>query len=89
MAATFQELVLRKADEFYDSADIEVCRNSKVVKINSKANTVETQDGNLFHYDYLVLATGGIPRTLEIAKGIPNVYLLRTPAEGKAIGMMF
>ena len=86
MAATPQELALRKEDEFYKSADIEVCKNSKVVKVDSNANTVETQTGELFRYDYLVLATGGKPRTLEIASGIPNVYLLRAPEDGNAIG---
>ena len=86
MAATPQELALRKEDEFYESADIEIRKNSKVVKVNAKANTVETQDGELFNYDYLVLATGGSPRTLEIANGIPNVFLLRAPEDGNAIG---
>ena len=89
LAATPQELALRKEDEFYKSADIEVSKNSEVVKVNSKANTVETQDGEMFNYDYLVLATGGSPRTLEIANGIPNVYLLRAPEDGNAIGKMF
>ena len=61
--------------------------NSKVVRVNSDANLVETQDGETYNYDYLVLASGGSPRSLDIAKNVPNVYLLRTPEDGNAIGM--
>ena len=77
----------KTGDEFYKSADIEFMTNSKVVRVDSDANLVETQDGETYNYDYLVLASGGSPRTLNIAKNIPNVYLLRTPEDGNAIGM--
>ena len=88
MVATPTELALRKSgDEFYKSVDIEIRTNSKVIKIDSKSNTVEIQDGEIVSYDYLVLASGGTPKTLEIAKDIPNVYLLRTPDDGNTIGM--
>ena len=77
----------KTGDEFYKSADIEFMTNSTVVRVDSDANLVETQDGGTYNYDYLVLASGGSPRTLDIAKNIPNVYLLRTPEDGNAIGM--
>ena len=56
-------------------------------RVDSGANLVETQDGGKYNYDYLVLASGGSPRTLDITKNVPNVYLLRTPEDGNAIGM--
>ena len=88
LSATPQELALRKnGDEFYKSADIEFKTNSNVVRVDSGANLVETQDGETYNYDYLVLASGGSPRTLDITKNVPNVYLLRTPEDGNAIGM--
>ena len=58
-----------------------------MVRVDSGANLVETQDGDTYNYDYLVLASGGSPRTLDITKNVPNVYLLRTPEDGNAIGM--
>ena len=58
-----------------------------MVKVDSGANLVETQDGETYNYDYLVLASGGSPRTLDITRNVPNVYLLRTPEDGNAIGM--
>ena len=88
MAATAQELALRKTgDAFYENADVEFRRNTKVVKVNSDANTLETQGGEIFEYTHLVLASGSNPRTIPIAKDIPNVYLLRTPDDGNKIGM--
>ena len=58
-----------------------------MVRVDSGANLVETQDGDTYNYDYLVLASGGSPRTLDITQNVPNVYLLRTPEDGNAIGM--
>ena len=89
MSATPDDLALRKSDEFYANADIEVLKNTEVVKIDSNNNSIETNTGEVHIYKYLVLATGGTPRTLEIAKGIPKVFLLRTPEDGNAIGKIF
>ena len=89
MSATPDDLALRKSDEFYANADIEVLKNTEVVKIDSNNNSIETNTGEVHIYKYLVLATGGTPRTLEIAKGIPNVFLLRTPEDGNVIGKIF
>ena len=89
MSATPQDLSLRKSYEFYENADIEVMKNTEVVKIDSIKNTVQTKSGEVYNYNFLVLATGGTPRTLDIAKDIPNVYLLRTPEDGNAIGKYF
>ena len=86
MSATPEDLALRKTDEFYESADIEVIKNTEIVKVNSTSNSVVTKTGEVHNYNYLVLATGGTPRTLEIAKNVPNVFLLRTPEDGNAIG---
>ena len=89
MAAAPKDLALRKTgDEFYKSADIEIRTNSEVVRIDSTSSTVETQNGELVSYDYLVLASGGNPRTLDIAKDVPNVYRLRTPDDGNTIGII-
>ena len=88
MSSTPQDLSLRKSDSFYDNADIEVMKNTEVMKIDSTKNAVVTQSGEVFNYNYLVLATGGTPRTLDIANGISNIFLLRTPEDGNAIGIL-
>ena len=62
--------------------------NSTVVRVDSDANLVETQDGETYNYDYLVLASGGSPRTLDIAKNIPNVYLHLTISIAKVMGIL-
>jgi len=85
MSSTPQDLSLRKSDTFYDDADIEVMKNTEVMKVDSTKNAVVTQSGEVFNYNYLVLATGGTPRTLDFAKGISNIFLLRTPEDGNAI----
>ena len=88
MAATPQDLLLRKeGDEFYKSVDIEIRTNSKVISIDAKRNKVEIESGENVEYDFLVLASGGRPRTLAIAKDTPNVFLLRTPDDGNTIGI--
>ena len=88
MSSTPQDLSLRKSGRFYDDADIEVMKNTEVMKVDSTKNAVVTQSGEVFNYNYLVLATGGTPRTLDIAKGIANIFLLRTPEDGNAIGII-
>ena len=93
MAATPQDLLLRKeGDEFYKSVDIEIQTNSKVISVDAKRNKVEVETGENVkydvEYDFLVLASGGRPKTLAIAKDTPNVFLLRTPDDGNTIGMI-
>ena len=74
MAATPQELALRKTDNFYESADIEVIKNAKVVKVDSKNNTVETHDGRVFNYNYLVLPYSRLQNGHNIFVGSSNSF---------------
>ena len=88
MLSTSEDLMLRKEGEvFYEACDIRVIQNAKVVAVRPMENVVKTEVGDIFQYDFLVLASGGKPKTLDIAKDIPNVYLLRTPEDGNKIGM--
>lgn len=57
-----------------------------MTNVDSKEQTVRTDKGNEIKYDYLVLATGGKPRSLAIPGAqLKNIYQLRSPQDGNAI----
>ncbi|CAG7923935.1 unnamed protein product [Penicillium olsonii] len=66
--------------EWYDSAAIETLTD-EVTAVDFKSKTVATQSGKSISYTKLVLATGGVPRTLPLPgfKGeLSNIFTLRT-----------
>ena len=88
LTSTAQDLLLRNSD-FYDAADIELKTNSKVVSVDTSANQVVTESGETYGYDFLVLATGGTPRTIKV-KGSDkanNVFSLRSPKDANEIAI--
>jgi NADH oxidase (H2O2-forming) len=53
--------------------------NAKAVAIDRKARTVTTADGNVYPYDKLVLATGGMATVPKIpGVGLKGVFIVRT-----------
>src|SRR5262249_13970439 len=67
--------------------DIEVRLNTQVIKIDPIARTVTLANDEAIHYDKLLLATGGLPRTLRDTPGVDleGVFLLRTLADSDKI----
>ncbi|MHC1635554.1 MAG: NAD(P)/FAD-dependent oxidoreductase [Candidatus Methanospirareceae archaeon] len=59
-----------KDDGMFRDAGVKLV-NARATRINREEKTVTTEDGNIFHYDKLVLATGGKP----IIPPIPGVDL--------------
>jgi 3-phenylpropionate/trans-cinnamate dioxygenase ferredoxin reductase subunit len=63
---------------WYASKDIELQLGVRAVAIDPRAHWVELASGARLAYDKLLIATGGSPRTLDIAGGeLPGVFYLR------------
>ena len=66
-------------DEFFTENGIEVLRNKEVGKVNAVERSIAFNDGENMEYDSLLLATGGIPRKLDLPNsGLKNIFLLRS-----------
>src|SRR5262245_30679097 len=75
-----------RPDEFFNDHEIEVLRGRYATRIDAKAKTVSFKDGDQLAYDALLVATGGEPRTLQIAgSDLQNVLTLRSFADSDAI----
>lgn len=52
--------------EFYDGNKVELELGSRVASIDPEAKSVTAENGSVYRYDKLLLATGGVPRRLLI-----------------------
>ncbi|XP_062521188.1 apoptosis-inducing factor 3-like [Corticium candelabrum] len=85
MSATGKELQLR-SPEFFLSFDIEVQLSKEVTGIDLSTKTAQFSDHTSVSYDKVLIATGGIPRSLNIAGShLKNIYVLRTPQQANDI----
>jgi NADPH-dependent 2,4-dienoyl-CoA reductase/sulfur reductase-like enzyme/nitrite reductase/ring-hydroxylating ferredoxin subunit len=67
-----------RPDEFYQENNIEILKKA-VKKINSLTKTISFSDGENFSYDCILVASGGIPRTLEVSGAqLKNIFMLRS-----------
>ena len=60
-----EELPLRREPEFWDKIDVER-KTATVTQLDCLAKTATCDDGEIFSYDAAILATGGIPRPLDV-----------------------
>jgi apoptosis-inducing factor 3 len=75
-----------RPDEFFEEHGIEFLRGKEVTGVDAKAKTVSLKGGEELAYDALLVATGGEPRTLQIAgSDLKNVLTLRSFADSDAI----
>jgi NADPH-dependent 2,4-dienoyl-CoA reductase/sulfur reductase-like enzyme/nitrite reductase/ring-hydroxylating ferredoxin subunit len=75
-----------RPDEFFTDHNIEVMRGKEVARVDTQAKTVSFKSGEQIAYDALLVATGGEPRTLQIAgSDLKNVLTLRSFADSDAI----
>jgi NADPH-dependent 2,4-dienoyl-CoA reductase/sulfur reductase-like enzyme len=80
--------MLRSAD-FYDEYDIEVLTKREVIDIDAADKKIAFQGGSSMKYDRLLLATGSIPRRLNIVgASLENVSTLRNPDDANFIKSM-
>jgi 3-phenylpropionate/trans-cinnamate dioxygenase ferredoxin reductase component len=80
------EVILFRSVSFYENNQIELKLGLNIVKINPLEKKIESDDGQVIDYDYLILATGAINRKLP-AKGAESteILYLRTLADAKII----
>lgn len=79
-----QKTDLRPPD-WYGMQRIELLLGRQATGLHVTAREVELSDGERLRYDHLVLATGGRPRSLPGADGVPGVLSLRTLDEAHAL----
>lgn len=80
------EKLLWRSPEWYKNAAIETI-SDEVTAVDFSRKTVATKSGQTVPYTKLVLATGGIPRTLPLPgfKELGNIFLLRFVTDVQAI----
>jgi apoptosis-inducing factor 3 len=75
-----------RTPEFYREHDIEVLLGQRVARVEVPLKTLTFADGRTLKYEALLLATGGVPRRLEIpGSQWPNVFTLRSTDDADAI----
>lgn len=80
-----------KSEEMYRKADINLITGVRIREVNRRCNRAISEDGAVWEYDKLILATGGRARTLpaELAPrgaAIRNLHYLRTLDDAVRIG---
>ncbi|MCQ8239910.1 FAD-dependent oxidoreductase [Rhizosaccharibacter radicis] len=76
--------LLRPAD-FWTKARVDR-REHRAVRLDAAARTVTLENGDILTFDMALVATGGIPRPLDLpGAGLRGVHLLRSRADAAAI----
>ncbi len=71
---------------FYAEQRITLRTGTRAVALDTARQVLTLEDGSTLPWDHLVLATGTVPRTLNIpGADLPGIHLLRTLADGRAI----
>lgn len=65
---TVEDIFVEKAD-YYSTNGAEVVLDVRAVEVDDVAKTVRVQTEDIYHYDKLLLATGGAPRRLPVPGG--------------------
>ncbi len=92
---TVAEIVLHD-EAFYEKNAVDLRLATEVTQIDAAAHTIRDSQGNVDHYERLLLATGGTPRRLDIPGGylegvsyyrtLHDYHQLRaTAVEGKSV----
>ena len=86
MTSSGKDLQLRK-DEFFESSKIESLLGAEVTTVDTKARTITmTSSNERIDYKYLVLASGGSPRQMNVpGSNLDNVLYLRSPEDANRI----
>jgi NAD(P)H-nitrite reductase large subunit len=75
-----------RPEKFYESLQIETAIGEWVRKVDTENHLVETDKGNRFPYDRLLIASGADPRPLKVpGTDLPNVFFMRTQAHVQAM----
>ena len=77
---------LVEPESFYDDNDVALLLETEVVGVDPGERTITTRDGRRHRYRKLLLATGAVPRRLEVEGfDLPGVFTLRSLDDATAI----
>jgi NADPH-dependent 2,4-dienoyl-CoA reductase/sulfur reductase-like enzyme/nitrite reductase/ring-hydroxylating ferredoxin subunit len=75
-----------RPEEFYHDYDIELSLGNRVKSLVVSDRTITFQDGGTLKYDSVLMATGGVPRTLDIpGSDLEGIFTLRSWDDSSAI----
>jgi len=63
-------------ENWYESRDIELSLQTRVTDVDRERKTIETEEGEAFEYDTLLVAAGGSPRGFPADEGYSNVHYM-------------
>ncbi|KAF3939817.1 hypothetical protein ABW19_dt0203272 [Dactylella cylindrospora] len=80
------KIALRDTD-FLKSIDAELHTSTVVASVDFDGHSVTTEDGAVYKYNKIILATGGTPRKLPLEgfKDLGNIFVIRTIETTKSI----
>jgi NADPH-dependent 2,4-dienoyl-CoA reductase/sulfur reductase-like enzyme/nitrite reductase/ring-hydroxylating ferredoxin subunit len=68
-----------RSKKFFEAYDIEIMLQKRVTSVKPKGKNVTFENGESLHYDKLLLATGSIPRNINVpGANLKNIYTLRS-----------
>ena len=77
---------LVEPEAFYADHDVELLLGREATRIDPREQLVTADDGSGYRYSKLLIATGSVPRTLDVAGAdLPGVFSLRTVEDSTAI----
>lgn len=86
MKGSLPKQYTRVHDEgWYSDRDIELYLETRVVDVDEEKKEVETESGEAFSYDTLLMATGGSPRDFPLDEGYGNVHYMWTMQKAEEI----
>ncbi len=72
-------------EKWYEKRDIDLELETRIVDVDTVDKTVETEAGDSYDYDRLLVATGGSPRRLPFDNGHENIYYMWTMQDAERI----
>jgi NADPH-dependent 2,4-dienoyl-CoA reductase/sulfur reductase-like enzyme/nitrite reductase/ring-hydroxylating ferredoxin subunit len=73
-------------EKFYRNRQVELRTGTRVTGLDPAGKTLALDGGETLRFDACLLATGGVPRTLDIpGADLDGVFLLRSLADAKAL----
>lgn len=85
-AASAPQPLLLRGEQWFETNQVEFLRGKVVHSINRRARRISLGDGTNLPYDFLVLATGAAPRTLEcVGADLAGVVTLRNMQDAQIL----
>ncbi|MFP3396518.1 FAD-dependent oxidoreductase [Brevibacterium sp. SIMBA_078] len=79
-----------RGEDWYSAHDVETFFGTSVNSIDTDAQTVTLDDGGDLSYGQVILATGSVPRTLDVPGAqLGNIHTLRDAGDAVAIRSQF